>query len=146
MAYAVNNPGHETLEQIEKNAIIVFSPEILDERIWNVAKVVAAPAEGALEYAWLSYNGYQNYTEGDFPVTVPLGETVSATVQYANKAAYSQYMKCTVEFIDPDGNSRGENHSTFNMGAYAGRVIDTDDVVIDKEGTWKIHAILETYP
>ncbi|GAI44561.1 unnamed protein product, partial [marine sediment metagenome] len=39
-----------------RSAIVGFaSPAVLDEKNWNAIGVAAAPAEGALEYAWISY-------------------------------------------------------------------------------------------
>lgn len=134
-------------EPLSRGAVVVFSPEILDERTWN-AIGVSAVAEGELRdpvlLDWTAGPaGEVSYVESDFPVSIPLGNEVTAEVMSMNTGASRQRMRCTVEFEDPDGYTKGSNSETFYLDPYGAIYTATTRVTIDKEGAWKLHATLE---
>jgi len=133
--------------QIGNNAIIAFAPEILDERTWNAIGVSAA-AEGELSnptiYDWTAGpSGGVSYKESAFPVAIPLGNEVTAEVMSMNTGPSAQQLRCTVHFEDPDGLTKGKHSETFYCDPYGAIYTATPRVRINKEGTWKLHALLE---
>jgi len=128
-------------------AQIAFTPEILDERYWNAIGVPAA-AEGELSnpkiYDWTAGpSGGVSYRESDFPVAIPLGNEVTAEVMSMNLGSSRQYMRCKVWFEDPDGLTKGSHTETFYCDPYGAIYTATTRVTINKEGTWRLHALLE---
>ena len=123
----------------------VISLGVLDERTWNAIGVVAA-AVGELRdptiYNW-TLVPYKQYRESAFPVPIPLGHEVSAEVMSINLGASRQYMRCTVKFKDPDGLTKGSHAETFYLDFGGAIFTATTRVTINKEGTWKLHALLE---
>lgn len=136
-------------EKYSRSAIVSFgSPAVLDEQSWNAIGVAAA-AEGELRDAFIfdwtaGPSGEVEYDEGDFPVPIPLGNEVTAEVMSMNRGASRQRMKCTVWFENPDGYTKGSHSETFYLDPYGAIYTATSRVTINKEGTWELHALLET--
>lgn len=131
---ARENPG---------SAIVGFaSPAVLDEQTWNAVDAFAPAVEGHLlspyvrdvtDDVWYTY----------LPASIPVGHTVYGDVFYYNDGDYKEIFTCTVELIDPDGRSRGKFTGSSYVPPREQRGEHTEDVVLDKAGIWKIHAILE---
>jgi len=134
-------------ERIVRNAAITFSSTVLDERTWNAiggSAGVVGELRDPILYDWTAGPvGQVSYDESDFPVPIPIGHQVTAEVMSLTTSGSGQ-AKCTVEFKDPNGNVKGKHSETFNFGPVPGAIYTaTPRVTIDKEGTWKLHAILE---
>ena len=118
----------------------------LDERTWSAIDAIGVAEEGHLEFFRL-----HDKTSGDIwqdeyflPVEIPIGHVVQAEVDIINDSSYDLAGTLTVEFIDPDGNSRGKrsfSYSAISPGDQRG--VTTNEVTLDKDGTWKIHAKFE---
>jgi len=136
-------------EKYSRSAIVSLgSPAVLDEETWNAIGVSAA-VEGELRdpliLDWTAGpSGEVRYDEGDFPIPIPLGNVVTAEVMSMNTGTSRQRMKCTVWFEDPDGYTKGSHSETFYCDPYGAIYTATPRVTINKEGTWELHALLET--
>jgi hypothetical protein len=123
----------------------------LDEKTWNAMNVTTPAAAGHIGPVdlYLSYprNGTaEDYHESDFPVEVPLGQSIwgHASCGFYNDTDYTQICACTIEFIDPDGISRGKKVWTGDINGGGAKYYSTDNVTFDKVGIWKIHALFES--
>jgi len=123
-----------------------ISSSVLDEESWDAISVVAAGA-AHLADPNLVVNGVSHFVT-NFPVAVALGAKVYAIVWCDNDSSFDQYLKVTLEFIDPDGDSRGLTPTTrtFSANSASSCYVATpgSPVTIDKPGTWEIHGIIET--
>jgi len=121
----------------------------LDEQTWSAIEAISA-ANGHLEFWRLiekdSSGNILNIwqTEAFFPVNIPLGHMVQAEVDIVNDSSYDLAGTLTVEFLDPDGSSRGKRSFTYSailLGTQRG--VTTSYTTLDKGGTWAIHAKFE---
>ena len=114
---------------------------VLDEESWDAISV------GAVGVAHLGspnlYIDDESYVEYDFPVEVALGVAARALVGCYNDSDFSQYLKVTLEFIDPDGDSQGQKPTTRTFPANTVESCYSYEVTIDKPGIWKIHGTIE---
>jgi len=133
-------PRHETREPIGKNAVIVFAPTILAERTWN-AIAVAVAGEAIFDYG--IYDGTQYWYSDDLPVALDIGHFVRGFIYLRNITTSYEHFRTELEFIDPDGISRGHiyEHHYLSVGAECMPIMD--GVILDKPGTWKLHVIVE---
>jgi len=123
-------------------AIVVGSPGVLDEKTWNAVDAFAPAVEGHLLPPYVrDVTDDVWYTA--LPASIPVGHTVYGDVFYYNDGDYKEIFTCTVELIDPDGRSRGKFTGSSYVPPGEQRGEHTEDVVLDKAGIWKIHAILE---
>lgn len=136
---ARENPG---------SAIVGFaSPAILDDRSWNAIGMgeLSGKLQDPKVYDLTEGPGYNVYYEEDeFPVPIPLGHEIHAEVMFFNTSDYHYDMKCTVEWIDPDGHSVGKHSATYPMDAHSAIFEGPSDTVLNKAGTWELHALLES--
>jgi len=145
MAYiVVNEPRYKLGNGIGKNVTMVFAPAILDERTWDVASATVPAAVGEILYPEIfDYTDDTSYEERHFPVEKPVGHEVVGVADGKNLGAYTQRMKLTLEFLDPSGISKGKKYIEYDVAP--GKLIscDTKRVILDTQGTWKLHVILE---
>jgi hypothetical protein len=82
-----------------------------------------------------------------FPIPIPPGHTVHVSATAENTGTGTQRMQLTVELIDPTGIVRASRSAsgTLSPGTMMSSGL-TPDLVIDKSGTWVIHALLEAEP
>lgn len=130
------------------SAIVGFgSPGVLDEETWEVIGIgeLSGKIQDPTLYDLTAGPGYNVYYEEDeFPVPIPLGHRIHADVMFFNTSDYHYDMKCTTEWIDPDGHSVGKYSATYPMDAHSAIFEGPSDTVLDKQGTWELHAILES--
>jgi len=143
---AVNEQRCKTREQVARNAAIVFAPAILDEESWNAIDAVGVPAEGHLELPLLYIVGIGYIYAYELPYTLPLGSySTKAFCNAVNDTDYRQDFKMTIEFLDPDGIAHGKDVDIDDIVGGGSKTMSTPYTTIgNKEGIWKIHAILET--
>jgi len=142
MAYTVEAGNLSEKVKKEVARIVVASPAVVDEKTWDAIDISAPAVEGHLRSPTIrDYTDDVDYTT--LPVNIPLGHAVRAFVGYDNDGDYTEIFTLTVEFIDPDGNSRGTASMTDSVGSGHSSSHTTGEVVLDKEGLWKVHAILE---
>ena len=103
-------------------------------------------AEGHLENPSLYIYGIGNVWERELPYTLYLDSySANAYCNVINDTDYPQNFKMTIEIIDPDGVSHGKDVDIAEIGAGVTKTISSHNCDIgDKEGIWKIHAILES--
>ena len=117
----------------------------LDERTWSAIDAIGV-AGGHLEFFRLydQTSGNQWLDDYFLPVSIPLGHVVQAEVDIINDSSYGLTGTLTVEFIDPDGNSRGKRSFSYTaIPPGDQRGVTTSYITLDKDGTWKIHAKFE---
>jgi len=81
------------------------------------------------------------YHKGDFPVKITARHEVNGAAKFYNDSDYQITATCRVWFTDPDGNKRAEYSSTETIpaGGATDNII-TKNIVLDKYGTWQLHA------
>lgn len=122
----------------------VISLSVLDEERWPAIRALAVSAEGHLTGPSVyDHTDKITYLEGQFLVQIPLGHDVRGWVNVHNDGNSAYTFRTTRELIDPDGISRGTKVSDSEIAAGYSLNMATEHVILDKEGIWKIHAILE---
>jgi len=132
----------------ERGIGTVIMAGVLDEENWNAIGVSAEVTNGELRdpkiYDWTAGPaGQVSYDEGDFPIPIPLNHEVTAEVMSMNAGPSSGDCRCTVYFKNPDGLTKGSHTETFHLDPYSAIYTATTRVTINKEGTWKLYALLE---
>jgi len=116
---------------------------VVDERTWNVANIAAAAGSISQPYIY-DYTAGVGYDEIDLPVSISLGHQVDGNALFKNDMDVDQIFSLMLEFIDPDGVSRGQiSYPSHLLHAYAGLGLTTDKVILDIAGMWKLHALME---
>jgi len=136
----IAEPWCKTREPIGKNATIVFAPTILAERTWNAVSVAAV---GELIWEHGIYDNTQYWYSDDLPVSLKIGHFVRGFIYLKNITTSYEHFRTELEFIDPDGISRGHiyEHNYLAVGAEGMAIMD--GITIDKPGTWKLHVVVE---
>lgn len=110
----------------------------------NAINAVALTAEGHIEFSRIiDLSTGIDYREDDLPVGLPLGHIVRASVKFWNDTDYDQDFYDSLEFIDPDGYSRGKIEYTGEIAAGGSAFETTPRVTLDKPGVWQVHAVLD---
>lgn len=116
----------------------------LDEESWPAIRVPAVSVAGHLTGPSVyDHTDKITYLEEEFLVKIPLGHDVRGWVNAHNDGSYAYPFHVTRELIDPDGIPRGTKVSDSEIAPGYSLNGATEHVILDKEGIWKIHAILE---
>lgn len=119
--------------------------EILDERTWPAMDVTAEADVALVTPMVRDVTNSIWYDKADFPVTLALYTEVQGQVAALNNSSYVITVVITVELLDKDGIAHGRytgSPATIQPGwTYT---LQTDYVILSKEGSWKIHAIVES--
>ena len=122
----------------------VISLSVLDEESWSAIKVSAVSVAGHITSPSVyDHTDKKTYLEGEFLVQIPLGHDVRGWVNVHNDGDSACAFHVTRELIDPAGIPRGTKVSDTEIAAGYSLNGATEHVILDKNGVWKIHAILE---
>jgi hypothetical protein len=117
----------------------------LSEKSWSAVQAISAIA-GHLAFGAIvdtTTTPYVTYDEAHLPASIACGHIVNATVIYYNDDPYAAHsLTCVIEFIDPDGLSRGKATATQSVGAGGHLTAGTTAITLDKAGSWAVHAVL----
>jgi hypothetical protein len=114
----------------------------VDERSWDAINVEVAEVAGAIIDPYVHDVNTDQY-HFILPVSIPWGENARVGASGMNTGVADQIMTLTVKLLDPDGIIRASASPTTTLAP--GEVIyaETATVVLDKQGTWVIYALLE---
>jgi len=138
----------EKANEVARRATIALgSPGVVAEKSWSAVSAILPVAEGVIENPIVFDFGVvpnKAYYPSDFPVELPLERGyIRGAVDGRNTGDYRQPFTITVEFIDPNGVARGTSSITSDTSPGATISGLTDQVILDKVGTWRLHATLE---
>lgn len=126
----------------ELATIVLGSPVVLAEaeKTWDAVSV-AAGGELITEHG--IYDNVEYWYADDLPVALEIGHLVRGFIYLKNIYASYEHFRTELEFIDPDGYSRGHcyEHNYLDPGAEGTAIMGS--VTLDKPGTWKLHVIVE---
>jgi len=100
---------------------------------------------GVIEMVYV-YDSYTDviHSQVDFPLEIPMFESAWVAAVGRNTSDITLHLKLSAKLIDPDGVERGYTFVSRNV--LPGRLMGTpwsNEVKLDKEGTWKIIVRLE---
>lgn len=124
--------------------VATIGATLLDEKYWDVIQMAAVEPHGYVKLNELTDEDNQvDYEPAELPVNLPVGTVVSADVGFVNDTDAPYTCQWLVEFIDPDGMSRGLNSGSEVLDAHYAQHRRTLDIVLDKQGNWQVHAVME---
>lgn len=132
-------------EELATIGVSLGADPTLGEKSWTTVQATSIVA-GHLGFGGLldsTTTPWVTYTEAQLPASIPCGHTLNATVVYYNDDPYAAHsLTCMIEFIDPDGLSRGKATVTQSVGAGGHLTAGTAAITLDKPGAWVVHALL----
>ena len=117
---------------------------IIDAKIWGLNSRVGVSL-GSLRDPWITnFDTGESYGEANLPVEILPGTRISGMCYGDNISGVMQRMNLIIEFIDPDGVSRGTAEHGFSYVSPGGYLLQhTEIITLDKAGMWQLYAMLE---
>jgi len=117
---------------------------IIDTKTWGLNSRVGVSL-GSLRDPWITnFDTGEAYGEADLPVKILPGTRISGMCYGDNISGVIRRMNLIIEFIDPDGVSRGTAEHGFSYVSPVGYLLQhTGIIILDKAGIWQLHAVLE---